>query len=120
MSRFNSNLNYYFFFNSVLRLFQDYFTHIDTRQSVGRAKTGPLIFLIYVNGMAGVIDEKILLHAPMSHKHIDVIELKLRTVLETISNWLVDKKLSLHLWKTESLYLARNENSLTVKYESFM
>ena len=69
---------------------------------------GPLLFLIYVNDMAGAIDEKILLYADdtailVSNKHVDVIELKLRTALETISDWLVDNKLSLHLGKTESI-----------------
>ena len=40
---------------------------------------GPLLFLIYVNDMAGAIDEKILLYADdtailVSNKHVDVIE----------------------------------------------
>ena len=53
----------------------------------------PLLFLIYVNDMAGAIDEKSLLYADdtavlVSHKHFAVIELKLGTALETISNWL--------------------------------
>ena len=39
----------------------------------------------------------------VSNKHVDVIELKLRTAIETISDWLVDNKLSLHLGKTESI-----------------
>ena len=56
--------------------------------------------------MAGATDEKILLYADdaailVSNKHVDVIELKLQTALETISDWLVDNKLSLHIGKTE-------------------
>ena len=69
---------------------------------------GPLLFLIYVNDNAGGTDEKILLYADdtailVSNKHVDVIELKLKTALETISDWLVDNKLSLNLGKTESI-----------------
>ena len=65
-------------------------------------------FLIYVNEMAGATDEKILLYADdtailVSNIHVDVIELKLKTALETISDRLVDNKLSLHLGKTESI-----------------
>ena len=55
--------------------------------------------------MAGAVGEKVLLYADdtailVSNKHVDVIELKLRTVLETIIDWLVYNKLSLHLGKT--------------------
>lgn len=69
---------------------------------------GPLIFLIYVNEMAGSIDKNILLYTDntailVSNKHVDVYELQLGNVLESISNWLVDNKLSLHLGKTESI-----------------
>ena len=65
-------------------------------------------FLIYVDDMAGATDEKILLYAVdtailVSNKHVDAIELKLKTALETISDWLVDNKLSIHLGKTESI-----------------
>ena len=56
--------------------------------------------------MAGATDEKIFLYADdtailVSNKHVDVIELKLQTALETIRDWLVDNKLSLHIGKTE-------------------
>ena len=69
---------------------------------------GPLLFLIYVNDMAGAINEKILLYADdtailVSDKHVHAIEARLGTALETISVWLIDNKLSLHLGKTESI-----------------
>ena len=51
---------------------------------------GPLLFLIYVNDMSGAINEKILLHADdtailASDKHVDAIEARFETALETIS-----------------------------------
>ena len=66
---------------------------------------GPLLFLIYVNGMAGAI---ILLYADntailVSDKHVNAIEARLGSALETISVWLTDNKLSLHLGETESI-----------------
>ena len=69
---------------------------------------GPLLFLIYVNDMAGAINEKFLLYADdtailISDKHADTIEARLGTALETVSVWLIDNKLSLHLGQTESI-----------------
>ena len=69
---------------------------------------GPLLFLIYVDDMAGAIDENILMYGDdtaisVSNKHVDVIELKFRTALETMRDWLFDYKLSLHFWKTKSI-----------------
>ena len=66
---------------------------------------GHLLFLIYVNDMAGAINENILLYADdtgilVSDKHVNAIEAILGTALETISVWLIDNKLSLHLGKT--------------------
>ena len=51
---------------------------------------GPLLFLIYVNDMAGAINEKILLYADdtailVSDNHVDEIEARLGTALETLS-----------------------------------
>ena len=69
---------------------------------------GSLLFLIYVNDVAGAINEKILLYADdtailVSDKHVNAIEARLGTALETISVWLIDNKLSLHLGKTGSI-----------------
>ena len=63
---------------------------------------GPLLFLIYVNDMAGAINEKIILYADdtailISDKHANTIEARLETALETVNVWLIDNKLSLHL-----------------------
>ena len=63
---------------------------------------GPLLFLIYVNDMSGAINEKILLYADdtailVSDNHVDEIEARHGNALETISVWLIDNKLSLHL-----------------------
>ena len=69
---------------------------------------GPLLFLIYVNDMSGAINEKILLYADdtailICDKHANTIEARLGTALETVSVWLINNKLSLHLGKTESI-----------------
>ena len=69
---------------------------------------GPLLFLVYVNDMCSAVNCKLLLHADDSAlivpgKDVKEIELKLTKELESISNWLIDNKLSLHLGKTESI-----------------
>ena len=69
---------------------------------------GPLLFLIYVNDMSGVVNSKLLLYADdsailVSDKHISNIEKLLKKELETVNDWLIDNKLSLHLGKTESI-----------------
>ena len=83
---------------------------------------GPLLFPIYVNDMAGAINEKILLYADdtailVSDKHVNAIEAKLGTALET--NLLVFGSLiinCLYILVRLSLFcLGRNENSQTVE-----
>ena len=72
---------------------------------------GPLLFLCYVNDMVTSVsaDCKLILYADDSaimfaHKNHKVISQKLSNVMESCSNWLVDK-LSLHLGKTECVLL---------------
>ena len=69
---------------------------------------GPLLFLCYVNDMVTSIDAdcKLILYADDSailfaHKDVNLISQKLRTVMDSCLEWLVDNKLSLHLGKTE-------------------
>ena len=69
---------------------------------------GPLLFLIYVNDMAGALDQKLLLYADdsailVSDKDVTNIESLLQKELAVVSEWLIDNKLSLHLGKTESI-----------------
>ena len=69
---------------------------------------GPLLFLIYINDMSAVVKNKLLLYADdsailVSGKNRSTIEKELAEDLETVSHWLVDNKLSLHLGKTESI-----------------
>ena len=69
---------------------------------------GSLLFLIYVNDMSGVIDNKLLLYADHSailvaDKDISTVENALQTDLQIVSEWLIDNKLSLHLGKNESI-----------------
>ena len=70
--------------------------------------------------MAGAKDEKIRLYADdtailVSNKHVDAIELKLKTALDTISDWLVDNKLSPHLGKTGYILFGSKQSSRTLK-----
>ena len=72
---------------------------------------------IYVNEMAGAINDKILLYADNTavlifDKHVDSIDSLLRTALESISVWLIDNRLSLQFGKTESI-LPRTERKLS-------
>ena len=69
---------------------------------------GPLLFLVYVNDMCSAVNCKLLLYADDSAlivpgKDVKEIELQLTKELKSISNWLTDNKLSLHLGKTESI-----------------
>jgi hypothetical protein len=69
---------------------------------------GPLLFLIYVNDMSAVVKNKLLLYADdsgilVAGKNKSDIESSLNEELDTVSKWLIDNKLSLHLGKTESI-----------------
>lgn len=69
---------------------------------------GPLLFLIYVNDMSAVVENKLLLYADdsgilVSGKTISHVEKLLTEYLGLVSQWLIANKLSLHLGKTESI-----------------
>jgi len=69
---------------------------------------GPLLFLIYVNDMQAVVKNKLLLYADdsailVAGKNRSVIEKELSDELQSVSQWLIDNKLSLHLGKTETI-----------------
>ena len=58
--------------------------------------------------MSGAINNKLLLYADdsailVADKQISTIETILENELGTVSDWLIDNKLSLHLGKTESI-----------------
>ena len=72
---------------------------------------GPLLFLIYVNVMLNAVNCDFYLYADdsalvVSSKCVNVIESILSENMSSISQWLVDNKLSLHLGKTESILFA--------------
>ena len=69
---------------------------------------GPLLFLIYVNDMPSAVSCKLLLYADdsallVSGKDTAEIQQRLSSELESVREWLIDNKLSLHLGKTESI-----------------
>ena len=64
--------------------------------------------MINVNDMSAVVQNKLLLYADdsailVSGKNIPTVENALSEDLMSVSHWLVDNKLSLHLGKTESI-----------------
>ena len=85
---------------------------------------GPLLFLVYVNDMSAVVQNKLLLYADdsailVSGKDIPTVEKALSEDLLSVSHWLVDNKLSLHLGKTESIVFGskqklRSQSSLNI------
>jgi len=89
---------------------------------------GPLLFLIYVNVMSALVQNKLLLYADdsaiyVSGKNIPTVEKALSEDLMSVSHWLVDNKLSLHLGKTEfivfgSMQKLRSQSSLNVTCNS--
>ena len=75
---------------------------------------GPLLFLIYVNDMKAAVNCKLLLYADdsallASSSDVSEIEDVLSRELESVSEWLVENRLSLHLGKTESILFGSNK-----------
>ena len=69
---------------------------------------GVLLFLIYVNDMKGALNCDLLLYADDSVSlipgtNVSGIENKLSIQLQLVCNWLIDKKLLIHLGKTRSI-----------------
>ena len=78
---------------------------------------GPLLFLLYVNDMDASVRCKLLLYADdsaliVSGKSITQIEKQLSAELLSLSYWLCDNKLSLHLCKTESILFGNKSKLL--------
>ena len=75
---------------------------------------GPLIFLVYVNDMPAATNSKLLLYVDdsailVSGKDVSQIQATLSKELESIREWLIANKLSLHLGKTESILFGTNK-----------
>ena len=75
---------------------------------------GPLLFLIYVNDMKAAVKCKLLLYADdsallASSSDVSEIEEILKRELESVSEWLSENRLSLHLGKTESILFGANK-----------
>ena len=69
---------------------------------------GPLLFLLYVNDLSAAVTCKLLLHADnsvllVSGNEIAGMEATLSSELESVSEWLTENRLSLHLGKTGSI-----------------
>ena len=78
---------------------------------------GPLLFLIYINDISTAVRCKLLLYADdsallVSGTNTQLIQESLSSELEAAREWLINNKLSLHLWKTESiLFGSKKETS---------
>ena len=73
-----------------------------------RVRSSSLLFLVYVNDMPLVVNNKLPVYADdsailVADKSTSNIELTFQKELEMVSDWLVENKLSLHLGKTESI-----------------
>lgn len=72
---------------------------------------GPLLFVIYINDMENSVNCDLYMYADdaaliVSGKSVNEIEVMLSSELESLSAWLEENKLSLHLGKTESILFA--------------
>ena len=68
---------------------------------------GLLLFILYINDMYVAVKRKLLLYADdsvllASGKDLVEIEATLSTEIQSVNDWLIDNKLSLHLGKTQS------------------
>ena len=69
---------------------------------------GPLLFLLYINDMSAAVNCTLYLYADdsvllASGKDLVEIEATLSSELESVNDWLIDNKLSLHLGKIQSI-----------------
>ena len=90
----------------------------------------PLLFLIYINDMSQAVKCSIFPYADdtclvCQHKDIDEIEKQLNKDFESICDWFVDNKLSIHFGndKTKSIFFAakfktKKVRKLNIKYEN--
>ena len=90
---------------------------------------GPLLFLIYVNGMPQAVNSNLFLYADDSclmfqHRDVEEMEKALNNDFENICNWFVDNKLSIYFGedKTKSILFAnhrktKNIKKLNIKYQ---
>ena len=86
---------------------------------------GPLLFLIYVNNMKAAVKCKLLLYADdsallASSSDVSKIEDVLSRELESVSEWLVENRLSLHLGKTCAFRLAEVIDNTNVRLMHFI
>ena len=70
---------------------------------------GPLLFLLYVNDMPQAIECDLLLYADdsvlfFSHKNVDVINDQFNRDFNSLCDWFVDNKLSIHFGGQNKLY----------------
>lgn len=81
---------------------------------------GPLLFLVYVNDIVSAVQCKLLLYADdsaliVADKSPEAIQHRLSRELDSIREWLIDNKLSLHLGKTESILFASKKKLTKTK-----
>ena len=117
---FQSHLSERIFFISIKNQLSGY-----VRISCGVPQSsilGSLLFLIYVNDMPQAVNSNLFLYADDSclmfqHKEVEEIERVLNNDFESICDWFVDNKLSIHFGedKTKSIFCASQPKFKTVK-----
>ena len=82
---------------------------------------GPLLFLIYINGMPQAVDSELLLSADdtclvFQHMNIKAIEEHLNRDFSTLVDWFVDNRLSVHFGegKTKSILFSPKHRSKSI------
>ncbi len=136
-------MNFLGFSESVIAWFRSYLDNRKFCVSIGKEKSdygdltcgvpqgsilGPLLFLLYVNDMPGATNCELLLYADdtcllFQDKDPKVIELNLKNNFNTICDWFVDNKLSIHLGEDKTkciLFSGKHrprEDDLIITYE---
>ena len=110
------------FSNSTIFWFKSYLRHRSFTVNIGKEYSnhgnlscgapqgsilGPLIFLLYVNDMAGAVDCDLLLYADDSRlifrdKSIKQIEINLNRNFNTLCDWFLENRLSIHFGEDET------------------
>ena len=78
---------------------------------------GPLVFLVYINDMPAAFNGKLILYADdsvrlVASKNGATIQQRLPSELESLWEWFINNKLSLHFGKTESIVFGSKRSNL--------
>ena len=83
---------------------------------------GPIIFLMYINGLTYTSDLKVTLHADdsfflLAHKNIDFLQKSFDQNLQKVDRWLKNNQLSVNADKTKFILFTKSNKTLGVVIE---